>query len=402
MRTLFKSIFILYFIITGGIAMSAETTLVEKQTDQLKQEVALLTQQVELLKAQSALNSAQAQLPFAELQGIKAATSGLTIPPGKEGTVKVSTGQGTALLRSKKAMLEVLDTVANDLIKICPTGAVILSEAQLEQALVAQFTLKRIEDEITILADATNKAKPKLARKSIAPIVAGVYTVGFALDTINSLAKLLRTNRQFDVFDADKEAIPMLGYLLESKDKGFIANPGLLGDKAIVEAEKLLKQLNGLAIKLQMAKDTMAKILKYSDDISKAPANDPIREKNEMPTDEDISTLKAEIDNAISLLESLHPSKKSDAFWKQVNGQVLAANIKDKRRLFLEAKAQTVQITESRWYTSDRILATGEVQVGYRFVKPDGSVDKAGVILKASESDTSRIDELNELNWHRP
>lgn len=387
--------------------MSAETTLVETQTEQLKQEVALLTQQVELLKAQSALSSAQAQLPFAELEGIKAATSGLTMPAGKEGTVKVSAGTtGTALLRSKKAMLEVLDAAANDLIKICPTGAVILSEAQLGQALSAQFTLKRIADETSVLADATSKAKSKLRvpiyKSAIVPLVAGAYTAGFALNTINSLAKLLRTNRQFDVFDADKEAIQMLGYLLEAKGKGFIVNPGLLGDKAMEEAEKLLTQLNSLATNLQMAKDTMTKIQKYSDILAKAPDNDPIREQIKMPTDEDINKLKVETDNAISLLESLHPSKKSDAFWAQVNGQVLAANIQNKKRLFLEAKAQTVQVTESRWYTSDRILATGEVQVAYRFVKPDGSVEKSGVILKASKSDTSRIDELTELNWYRP
>lgn len=383
--------------------MSAETTLVEQQTEQLKQEVALLTQQVELLKAQSALSSAQAQLPFAELEGIKAATSGLTMPAGKEGTVKVSAGtEGTALLRSKKAMLEVLDAAANDLIKICPTGAVILSEEQLGQALAAQFTLKLIADETSVLADATSKAKSILRipidkSATAASLVAGAYTAGFALDTINSLAKLLRTNRQFDVF-ADKEAIQMLGYLLEAKDKGFIVNPGLLGDKAMEEAEKLLTQLNSLATNLQMAKDTMTIIQKYSDILAKAPANAQIN----MPTDEDINKLKVEIDNAISLLESLHPSKKSDAFWAQVKGQVLAANIQNKKRLFLEAKAQTIQITESRWYTSDRILATGEVQVAYRFVKPDGSVEKAGVILKASKSDTSRIDELTELNWYRP
>ncbi len=399
--------------------MSAETTLVEKQTEQLKQEVALLTQQVELLKAKSALSSAQAQLPFAELEGIKAATSGLTMPAGKEGTVKVSAGTtGTALLRSKKAMLEVLDAAANDLIKICPAGAAILSEAQLGQALSAQFTLKRIADETSVLATATNKAKPTLkdvvgqekstslegvvdqekSLPALGPFVAGAYTAGFALDTINSLAKLLRTNRQFDVFDADKEEIQMLGYLLEAKDKGFLANPGLLGDKAMEEAEKLLTQLNSLATNLQMAKDTMTIIQKNPDILAKAPANAQIN----MPTDEDINKLKVEIDNAISLLESLHPSKKSDAFWAQVNGQVLAANIQNKKRLFLEAKAQTIQITESRWYTSDRILATGEVQVAYRFVKPDGSVEKSGVILKASKSDTSRIDELTELNWYRP
>jgi hypothetical protein len=70
--------------------------------------------------------------------------------------------------------------------------------------------------------------------------------------------------------------------------------------------------------------------------------------------------------------------------------------------LFIDAKAQTIQITESRWYTSDRILATGEVQVAYRLLKADSSLERSGIILKASKSDNARIDELNDLNWERP
>ena len=408
MRTLFKSFILAYFIIAGGMAMAAETNLVEQQTAQLKQEVALLTQQVELLKAQSALSIAQAQLPFAELQGIKAATSGLTIPKGKEGTVKVAVGtQGTALLRSKRAMLELLDTVANDLIKVCPTGAALLTEEQLGQASKSQFTLNQIKNETSLLDKATKDAKPidtrmgAQSKSVLATAIVGAYGLGFALETINGLAKLMRTDRQLDIFD-DKEAVQTLGYLLESKGKGFTANPGLLGDNAIVEADKLLEQLNDLATTLQTANDTLAKIQKYSDIITKAPANDPIRTQIKMPKDEDLNVLKAEINSATSLIEGLHPSKKPDAFWAQVKGQVLATNIQGKTRLFIEAKAQVVQVTESRWYTSDRILATGEVQVAYRLLKPDGSLEKAGIMLKASESDKKRIDELNELNWQRP
>lgn len=437
MRAIIMFAILTWSIITGGIAMAAEATP-EEQTAQLKKEVELLTQQLALLKAQAALDSAkqmqdalsakalldalkdqtasqsalgvaQAQLPFAELQGIKAGISGLTLPTGKEGTVKVSAGTaGTALLRSKRAMLALLDAVADELVKICPKGAAILTEAQLGQSSSAQFTLKRIENETSILDEAAKKADPidnrlPIARAAfVAPAVAAAYTLGFALDTINSLAKLLRTNRQLDVFSADTEAVQMLGYLLESKGKGFIANPGMLGDNAIVEADNLLGKLRGLATKLQNANDILAKIKKYSDDIAKAPAGDPIKTQVTMPTDAAISLLKAEIDSATSLLDGLHPSKKPDAFWAQVNGQVIAANIQGKMRLFLEAKAQTVQVTESRWYTSDRILATGEVQLAYRLRKADGSLENSGVILKASKADCTRIDELNDLNWQRP
>lgn len=402
-----------------------------KQTQDMLKEVDLLTQQLTLLKAQSALDSAkqtqdalsakamldalkdqttsqsalgtaQAQLPFAELQGIKAGISGLTLPTGKEGTVKVSAGTaGTALLRSKRPMLALLDTVADDLVSICPSGAALLTEAQLGQAYTASFTLKRIDDETKALTQATNNANPidpRPAASFVPAIAAGAYGLGFTLDTINSLVKLLRTNRQLDVFSADAEAVQILGYLLESKGKGFVANPAMLSDKVNTEAGTLLRKLGELGNQVQVANDTLAKIKKYSDDIAKAPATDPIKTIT-MPTDAQVSLLKAEIDGATSLLDGLHPAKKPDAFWAQVNGQFLNVNISGKKHMFIEAKAQTVQVTESRWYTSDRILATGEVQVAYRLLNEDGSLAKSGVILKASKVDDARIDKLDALKW---
>jgi hypothetical protein len=425
------------FIMKGGMVMAEELSL-EQQTAKLKQEVGLLTQQLEVFKAQAALNSAkeiqdalsakilldalkeqaasqsafttaQAQLPFAELQGIKAGTSGLKLPEGKEGTIKVSAGAaGTALLRGKQPMLERLDAAADYLAGQCPEGTVILTEAQLGQASSAKFTIERIKNEIGLLDEAAKNADPIDNRPAIAgaaflpAAIAGAYAVGIALDTINNLAKLLRTNRQLDVFGTDTEAAAMLGYLLESKDKKFLATPGMLGNNAVDEADKLMKQLNDLAEKLQNANDILSKIKKYSEDIAKADANDPIRTQVQMPDAQTISLLKSRIDNATSLLDGLNPSKKSDAFWAQVSGQVIAENIKGKSRLFIEAKAQVVQVTESRWYTSDRILTTGEVQVAFRLLKEDGTLDKSGIILKASKAAETRIDELNELDWIRP
>jgi hypothetical protein len=453
----------LYFIIIGGTGMAAEPTIEEqtaqlkKQTELLAQELAvwkgeaalesakrtqemasaveLLTQQLNLLKAQAALDTAkqtqeavaakalldalkeqtasqyalgtaQAQLPFAELQGIKAGVSGLTLPAGKEGTVKVAAGTaGTALLRSKRPMLELLDKVADELIVICPNGAALLTETQLGEGYKARFTLKRIDDEKTKLAEAASKATPVVPKAALVPgvaavpaIIAGAYTLGFTLDTINSLLKLLRANRQLDVFGADTEALQMLGYLLEAKGKGFVANPAMLGDDAITEADLLMGKLKDLATQLQTANDTLAKIKKYSDDIAKAPAGDPIKQVV-MPSDTAVSSLKAEIDIATSLLDSINPSKKPDAFWEQVKGQLLGAKMDKKQRLLIEAKAQTVQVTESHWYSSDRILATGEVQVAYRLLNPDGSLAKSGIIMKASSTDKARIDKLDEIKW---
>ena len=384
----------------------------EKQTQDALTAKALLDALKDQTVSQYAFGAAQAQLPFAELQGIKAGISGLTLPSGKEGTVKVAAGtSGTALLRSKQAMLALLDKVADDFISICPNGAALLTEAQLGQAYTAEFTFKRIEDEKTKLTDAATKAtpidgspEPALVPAVAVPsaLIAGAYTLGFTLDTINSLLKILRTNRQLDVFGADAEAVQMLGYLLDSKGKGFVANPAMLGDNAFAEAESLMGKLRDLATQLQVGNDTLAKIKKYSDDIAKAPAGDPIRQGVVMPKDEAISLLKAEIEVATSLLDSLNPSKKPDAFWTQVNGQLLSTKIKQKRRLLIEAKAQTVQVTESRWYASDRILATGEVQVAYRLFKEDGSLAKSGIILKASSTDDVQIDKLGELNFQWP
>jgi len=82
-----------------------------------------------------------------------------------------------------------------------------------------------------------------------------------------------------------------------------------------------------------------------------------------VPTVAQVVAIKAEADNATLLLDALHRTKKPDAFWAQVIVQNIAANIQEKPRLFLDIKAQAVQVTESRWYASDRILASGEVQV---------------------------------------
>jgi len=114
----------------------------EEQAAALKQQEEVAKQQVELLKAQTALTTAQAQVLFAELQGIKAAVSGLTLPAGKQGTIKIAAGaRGTMLLRSKRALLELLDAVADELLGICPLETVLVTDAQLAQACEARFTL---------------------------------------------------------------------------------------------------------------------------------------------------------------------------------------------------------------------------------------------------------------------
>ncbi len=334
--------------------------------------------QAEQAKSQLALGSAQAQLPFAVLQGIKAGINGLTLPGGKEGTVTIAKGtDGTALLRSKKPLLDVLDEIAAELMKDC-TGAVLLTEAQLTESFQAQYVLARIGDETQQLTDAVSQTRPHEDKAGLemtgASFVAGAYTVGFVLDTLNSLGKLLRIDRKLDVFDANTEALSLLGYLLESKCKDFNANPALLGSKVVTEeADKLRIALQSLGNQVQIAQAAHDKLPKPAEG---------------QPVPESHSQLKAEIERATTLRDGLDPTKKPDDFWKQVAGQVLAANTMGRKRLVLDIKAQSVQITESRWYGSDRLLAMGEVQLAYRVFHADGSLEKSGVLLRTSEAQT--------------
>ena len=418
--------FLLCFIAIGDIAMAGEPTLEEqtaelkKQTDSLTQELAKLKDQItrdqakqdaEAIKAKAYLDSlkdqitsqynlgvAQAQLPFAELQGINAGVSGIDLPSGKEGTVKISAGTaGTALIRSKKPMIELLDTVANEFVNLCKTKTILVTNDQLMQAYAADFTNKRIKGEIEELKTAVAQAEKCATGTSsfrattvLPELIAGAYSVGFAVDTINSLIKLLRTNRQLDVFGADEEAFQMLGYLLDSKPNMSVAHPVISGDKVISEADALMKELKSLGVELQKADDVLARMKKKSENAPLPP------EQNQA-----VSLLKNEMDIAKSLFDSIHPNKKPDSFWTQVNGQLLSQDIKDKQRLIVEMKAQSIQVTESRWYTSERILATGEVQVAYRLIKSDGSL-QSGIILKGSGTDKNRIDKLEELKCQWP
>jgi hypothetical protein len=373
-----------------------------RQTQEADTAKAVLDALKAQVESQAALDQKQAQLPFAQLQGIKEGTSGLTLPTGKEGTVTVAAGTaGTALLRSKRPMLGLLNEIADALAVICdPDGAVVATEAQLQQAYKAKFAVKAIEDQKKRLEDAVKAANPgrpagPFEALAIAPVIAGAYTAGLALNTINSFAKLLRKDRTLDVFGYDVEAVQMLGYLLESKGKGFVANPALLGEAAIAEADALMAALRDLQQQVQAAGDTLDKIK----DLSGLPADDPRRNGLTMPDEGKISTLKVEKEGASALLDSLLPAKKPDDFWTQVVGQIIARNIQDRNRLLIEAKAQSVQITESRWYGSSKLLVIGEVQVAYRLLDKDGKVLKSGVMLRGSEAKGARLDELKKLAW---
>lgn len=359
------------------------------------QEAQLAKAVAEALKSQATaqfnLEAEQAKGPFAELSGIKAATSGMQLPTGKSGTVQVAVGTaGTALLRSKRPMLHLLDTVADELAKQLPNGAVIVTDAQLEQAYQAEFMAQRIEKQTKNLSEADKQAKPTVPKltMAIAPTIAAAYSAGLILDTVNSLGKLFRVDRKADVFAADVEAGQMLGYLLEARNPKFTANPAVMRKEVLNEANSLLERLTDLLKAVQAGEATLAQLKKIEEG-----------EAKQLPAAEKVAELNAQLTSAKSLFDSLDPSKKTDQFWAQVKGQLLSAAIKGRDRLSIEAKGQALQITESRWYASDRMNIGGEIQIAYRILNQDGGLTKAGVILKASKAEETRFDEMPEASF---
>jgi hypothetical protein len=370
-------------------------------TAQQTQEAQLAKAVTEALKNQAteqfALESEQAKLPLAELAGVQAALGNAQLPTGKSGTVQVAAGvAGTQLLRSKKPMLELLAEVADELIDQLPDGAVVVTEAQLDQAYQAEITLSLVDHQIQNLEEAIKAASPPTVPAQVAmalpAFAAAAYSLGFVLDTVNSLAKLFRVDRKVDVFAADTEAPQMLGYLLEGRGRKFVANPAMMRDQASTEAETLLDKLNTLLGAVHKGDDLLAQLKKIEEgEAKKKPSS------SQLPAASVVTELKAQIEAARSLLDGLHPSKKPDAFWAQVKGQLISSTLKKRDRLLLEAKAQALQITESRWWKSDVVSIGGEVQVAYRILNPDGTVKKADVILKVSKAKSTSLRRLDEM-----
>lgn len=406
----------------ADIGTEGELAQVKKQIELLQQQLALVNAQValdaakqaqeaqlakslaEAAGAQYALVAEQAKGPFAELSGIKAATSGMQLPTGKSGEVQIAKGtEGTALLRTKGTMLQLLDSVAGELSTKLPNGAILVTEEQLEQAYQADFTRQRIADQTRSLSSATNRAAPVVslppgkgvARIMVMPeVVAAAYSASLVLDTLNSLGKLFRVDRKADVFSADEEAAQLLGYLLEAKNSKFTAKPLLIKKDAVTQANGLLDQLTALHNAIQSATDRLASLKKIEEDEAKTkPA------QSALPPQERMTELNAQLTGAKALLESLDPNKKAEAFWNQVKGQLLSAAIDGRDRLLIEAKGQALQISESRWYTSDRIKTVGEILVAYRVQDKEGATSQSGVVLKASDAKTIRFDDMPEMSF---
>lgn len=403
----------------------------ESQTDQvaeLKKQVDLLQQQLAVVTAQAAINKAQqtqdavlakaiadalkdkaasqfaaeseqAKLPLAELSGVKAALGNMQLPTGKSGTIQLAAGTaGTALLRSKESMLSLLDSVAIEFRDLFTEGAVLVTAAQMDQANQAAFTMSRVSAQTNNLKNAIAAVappQPAAQRFFLPEVAAGAYALGFSLDTVNSLAKLFRTDRKLDVFSSELEPVQLLGYLLETKNAKFVADPTIVGGQIINEAESVLADLNALYLEVQHADTLVGQVKKIEEEEAKTkPAS------TRMPPAKAIENLTTQLGSSTTLLDGLHPNKKPDAFWAQVKGQYLSEVMKHRSLLLLEVRAQAIQITESRWYTSDKLVFSGEVQVAYRYFDKNG-LKKAGVILKATKPERTKFNELTAVLFER-
>ncbi|MDP2992400.1 MAG: hypothetical protein Q8N82_03440, partial [Deltaproteobacteria bacterium] len=200
-----------------------------------------------------------------------------------------------------------------------------------------------------------------------------------------------------DIFNADSEAAQMLGYLLEGKSPNFVANPAMLRKEILTEAKDLSEKLNELFMAVHKGDDRLAELKNIQEEEAKTKP-----QSSRLPDSNRVTELKAQIEAARSILDGLHPSKKPDTFWTQVKGQLISRTLEDRNRLLIEAKGQALQIIESRWWWSDCISMSGEIQVAYRVLDKDGKITKVGVILKSSKAEMTSFKEMPEFSFPTP
>ncbi|WP_345971117.1 hypothetical protein WCX72_04635 [Sulfurimonas sp. HSL1-6] len=380
-----RGLIVAIFLLTGGIAMASELTQ-EEQIKQLEDETKLLTKKSALVQAQKALADAEAEMDSAQLQKIKAALSEWKLPEGNKGTVTVSDGKdNTALLRSKRPMLALMDEIADTLVDLCPEGAVLVSEAELKKAYMSAYTLRMIDESIAALQSFNAQATQPSPGESMKMqgMAAAISLLGVVPEVIESVSKLFRVDRSITVFNDEAEAETILKNLLDSKAKSrFVTHPAAVGGGTQKEAEALLDKRTTMSRELGAAMINLERAKKTSEGDGAV-----------------LAMIETDIQHAKALLETLN---KSEEFWNQVEGQMIASSIKEKDLLFLKTSVQTLQVKESRWYASDKLLAVGEVQVLYRLTDPDGAVKKAGVILKSSRAENLCLDRLQPAEWSRP
>lgn len=393
-----------------NLALTSQVTnLASQKTAQASIDKAVAEKTKELLDAELNLEKARAKAPFAKLLGVKEALSGLTIQ-GKEGTITVNKGtDGALLLRAKKEMLEALDDIAQEIVKLLPanqTQFVIASKEDLESAYKSELLLKRIDTQKKSLEQAQEEFQPQKAEvvrsamEGLPVVMAGVEAAGLALGALSDLGKFFRVDRSISIFEGSEEAQQILETLLEAHvaksnpQKELTTRLNEPNEDVLSEATGLLEKLNQLKKTYKHASDLAATIQKQADEAAKQFVGSS--KTNALVDPQAVADLKGKIDNAKALLDAINPDKNADAFWAQVAGQVKRKRTNGKARIILIAKAQTAVTIEKRSWRSDRLVGSGEIQVLFRVTDASGNYLTSGVLLRTTPTCNACVDSAGD------
>lgn len=368
-----------------------------QQSTQAKLTKTITTALKEQVDADILLEKTKAQLPFAKLETIKEGLEKF-VPPGKEGKITVTQGTtGALLLKYKGAMLQAIDDAARIIteriqkqeqeggVKI--DTVVIGSNADFEAAYKSQLIENSIIDQVAALSHAIEKT-PFMETA----VVSELATAGLILKTITDFSKYFRTDSAISVFDAGEEANTLLELLFEAhmaQKKKVVIRLGDLGEDILKMARETINRLDFLKSEHHKAMQHLAHLENVVDE-----------KKKNLPPQEAIDELRFQITATGELLEALNPLSNSEVFWMHVAGMTKHKRMRIKAvpdiapsyhpRLVINARAQTVQVHETRVFREDRIYGRGEIQVDYRLSNSDGNLIFSGVLLKSIEANNQQ------------
>lgn len=354
--------------------------------------------------AEAALAKAKVAAAFADVTALREATKAIGLPTGKEGNITIAVGTvGTELLSSKGAVFDAVQSAAKAMLADpeLQRPSVLVTENQIVAALKADLIATTIQDRTQELSKATKAVldfldpSAKVAPQSLAAVMAGIYTGGLVLDTVNSLGKLLRTDKSVALFSQDSEAAQVLAGVLCAEPK-IIQATGLVGDGALKAVGEARLRIDGFAEVLAGAIAALALFEKEKEEAAK-----PGTEKKTLPATALVDALRRQIAQGRALLASVDPATTPDGFWSFASGTALSSQIGDKQRVLLDVKAQALQTTEDAWYRSKKVTSKGEVQVFYKVLSNAGALVSARTILRATASQTVPVSgsEVVEKQW---
>ena len=354
-----------------------------QQTQQLSNEQAVLTALKSQVTAQSDLDKAQAQGAFAKLAGMKAGLDSVGPPPAKEGKINITTGtSGALMLKLKGPMLNGLYDSSIQIAKAVKAqtsklngGIVVATDVEIQAALQSKVTRTSINE----VAQALDASVTAVQGANVsAAVFAEAAAAGLFLRTVMDFSKFFRVDRTDTLFDAGEEANQVLRFLVENRlvaeGISLVNLSDVLPDEVEQAATDAQKTLNSLST----VYDNAAALLT---NIDKMLLTDPKRPATVM-----VDRLRADAAGAKEILDALHPARKPEGFWAYVKGccnnkRMSNATGEYLARIALNVKAQTIQVTESRTWRSDKIYGSADVQIDYRIVNGKGFLLVSEILL---------------------